>query len=187
MKQIILASQSPRRQELLRLMGYDFKLAEIQGDESYPSSLKGVEITDFLCRKKADYFGKVGENQILITADTIVWFEDRALEKPHSKEEAVEMLLELSNQTHEVYTSVGFSMENDFRLINDLTKVVFDAISPEEAEYYVNHFAPMDKAGSYGIQDWLGLTKVSKIEGSFYNVMGFPTSKVYQELQKLME
>jgi septum formation protein len=182
---IILASQSPRRQELLKSLNYSFETIRLDMDESYPSHLKASEITEYLARQKSEYFGKVEAGTVVLTADTIVWMDDKALEKPENAGQAREMLRELSNNFHKVYTSVGFTTKENFQVFTDCSEVHFLEITEEEIEFYINNNNPFDKAGSYGIQDWIGLAKIDKIKGSYFTIMGFPTHIVYEFFQKL--
>ncbi|SDW93632.1 septum formation protein [Lutibacter oricola] len=182
---IILASNSPRRQELIKGLDVNFKIEVKEVNELYSSNLKNKEITEYLAVLKSNAFGEVSEKDIIITADTIVWFNNKALEKPKTKEEAIEMLSKLSGKKHEVYTSVCIRTNNTQKVFTDITKVHFANLSLDEITYYVNKYKPFDKAGSYGIQEWLGYVGVSKIEGSYFNVMGLPVDKIYQELKKL--
>ena len=178
---IILASNSPRRQELIKGLDVDFKIEVKEVNELYSSKLKQNEITEYLAILKSNAFGNISEKDIIITADTIVWFNNKALEKPKNTSQAIEMLKELSNNKHEVYTSVCIRTKNVQKVFTDITKVHFANLSLEEITYYVNKYKPFDKAGSYGIQEWLGYVGVSKIEGSYFNVMGLPVDKIYQE------
>ncbi len=182
---IILASQSPRRQELLRSLGFDFEAVRLDIDEIYPSNLKAGQITEYLVQEKSGYFGKVEQGKIVITADTIVWMNDQALEKPGDEEQAREMLKQLSGKSHQVYTSVGFTKHNDFQVFTDCAEVHFLEMTKKEIDFYVEKFHPFDKAGSYGIQDWIGLAKIDKIIGSYFTIMGFPTHIVYDFLQNI--
>ncbi|MEN8817801.1 MAG: Maf family nucleotide pyrophosphatase [Nonlabens sp.] len=183
--QIILASQSPRRQELLKGLDLDFTIETRPVNEIYNKDLKGHEITDYLSKLKASVFeDDLKENQLLITSDTIVWFEDAPLEKPKNAQHAKEMIASMSGSTHEVYTSVCFSTFNKQQIINDCTKVHFASLTNEEIDYYVNNYKPFDKAGAYGIQDWLGYAAVTRLEGCYYNVMGLPLPKVYEFLKR---
>jgi septum formation protein len=184
---VVLASGSPRRQELFSAMGIPHRVEVRNIDEVYPNHLKASQITDYLALKKAEAFDQINTNQIIITSDTIVWFEGRPVEKPLSRAHALEMLESLSGSIHEVYTSVCFKTKKETRLVNDCTKVWIDKISRTELEYYVDHYQPMDKAGSYGIQDFFGYIAVSRIEGCYYNVMGLPTRLVYQNLVSLVQ
>ncbi|MDR2121687.1 MAG: Maf family nucleotide pyrophosphatase [Flavobacteriaceae bacterium] len=182
---IILASQSPRRQELLKSLNYTFDTVQLNMDESYPAHLKESEITEYLAYQKSRCFGKVEENTVVITADTIVWMNDRALEKPQDANQAKEMLQELSGNFHKVYTSVGFTTRERFQVFTDCSEVHFSEITEQEMDFYIKNNNPFDKAGAYGIQDWIGLAKIDKIKGSYFTIMGFPTHIVYEFLQKL--
>ncbi len=184
---IVLASGSPRRQELLLAMGIPHRVEVRKIDEVYAPELKGSEITDFLALKKSEAFDELESNQILITSDTIVWFGGRPLEKPLDRDQAIEMLEALSGNMHQVYTSVCLRTKKETRVVNDCTKVWINRLSRSELEYYVDHYRPMDKAGSYGIQDFFGYIAVSRIEGCYYNVMGLPTRLVYQNLVSLVQ
>ena len=184
---VVLASVSPRRQELLRAMGIPHRVEVRTIEENYPSELKGHEITDFLAHKKAEAFDALQSNQIVITSYTIVWFEGRPVEKPRDRNHALAMLESLSGTMHEVFTSVCFKTRNEIKIVHDCTKVWIEQQSSQELEYYVDHFHPMDKAGSYGIQDFFGYIAVSRIEGCYYNVMGLPTPLVYQNLVSLVK
>ena len=156
----ILASQSPRRQELLSGLDIDFDIITRPVEEIYNQALKGTEITDYLSQLKAGVFNDLGTQDILITSDTIVWSNDRALGKPKNSNEAIEMLQELSGKSHQVHTSVCFTTHNDQWTVNDTTTVFFNEMSDMEISYYVDNYSPMDRAGSYGIQDWLGYSNV---------------------------
>lgn len=181
--QIILASKSPRRKELLERLDLDFIVISLEVDESYSEELKKHEITEFLCHKKKLAYQYWQENQILITSDTIVWYENKAFEKPKSREEAIEMLQTLSGKTHEVITSVGIFSTQKELVLSDITLVTFGELDQQEIEYYVDTYQPYDKAGSYGIQEWIGYIGITKIEGSYFNVMGLPVQKVYKALK----
>jgi len=183
-KQIILASQSPRRQELLQQMGLNFTVKPLHIDESYPIDLKKGKITEFITEKKSKEFGELSENQILITADTIVWHKGKCLEKPKDRESAIQMLLNISAEKHTVFTSISVRTFNSFHLKTDKAKVYFNEMSLAEIAHYVNNFKPYDKAGAYGIQDFLGLAKISKIKGSYFTVMGLPTHILYEILNE---
>ncbi|MCD6066580.1 MAG: septum formation inhibitor Maf [Bacteroidetes bacterium] len=183
--QLILGSNSPRRQELLKSLGFDYLLRPINADEDYPSDLVGSEIPVYLAEKKADeYPEEVKENEILITADTIVWLEGKVLNKPAKYDEAVKMLESLSGKMHEVFTGVCLKSGTKQTTFFDTTKVYFKKLKKEEIEYYVANFNVYDKAGGYGVQDWIGYIGIDKIEGSFYNVMGLPVKELYEELIK---
>ncbi len=182
---IILASGSPRRHHFFKEMGIDFKIEIKEIDESYPMQLKKAEITDYLSKLKASVFYDLAENDILITSDTIVWQHEKAIEKPKDKDDAFKMLQSFSGTMHEVFTSVCFTNKSFQKTINNTTKVWFNTLSDKEIEYYLKNYKPYDKAGSYGIQDWLGYIAINKIEGSYNNVMGLPTHLVYNFLQRL--
>lgn len=182
--QIILASQSPRRQELLKGLDIEFTIETRPIDEVYDDDLKAHEITDYLAVLKASAFkDTITHDQLIITSDTIVWFNDAPLEKPKTAQEAKEMIASMSGKKHEVFTSVCFTTSKKQVVISDVTKVTFADLSSEEINYYVTNYKPMDKAGAYGIQDWLGYAAVTKLEGCYYNVMGLPLPKVYQVLR----
>ncbi len=184
---IILASGSPRRQQFFKDLNLDFEIRLKDIEEIYPPELKGVEITDFLSELKASAFeGELKDNEILVTSDTIVWHEGKALGKPKSAEEAFEMIKSMSNATHEVITSVCFKTSTTSTLLHDITKVTFNDLSDEAILYYIENYKPYDKAGAYGIQEWFGFMAVAKVEGSYTNVMGLPTAKVYEYLSTLV-
>ena len=181
---IVLASKSPRRHELLKTLGVDFKIVDLDIDESYDTHLKGKEITDYLAEKKARAYRISQDSELIITADTIVWFDGKALEKPKDRNEAFAMLRSLSGNKHQVYSSVAIRSNEILEITNDTTDVYFKNLSDLEIDYYLDNFQYNDKAGSYGIQDWFGLTCVNRIEGCYYNVMGLPTKKLYNLLSK---
>jgi septum formation protein len=183
--QIILGSNSPRRQELLKSLGFDFLNKPINADESFPIDLLAEEIPLYLAEKKADaYPDDLKETEILITADTIVWCEGKVFNKPANFVEGKKMLEALSGKMHEVFTGVCLKSGNKQTTFYDVSKVYFKKLKPEEIEYYLMNFKPYDKAGGYGVQDWLGYIGIDKIEGSFYNVMGLPVKELYEELIK---
>ena len=181
---IILASRSPRRQELLAGLGIKFEVAVRDYDESYPDNISGEEIARHVAHQKALLFkNEISENDIVITADTIVWCNNKVLGKPTDYKDAVRILKEISGRTHEVITGVSiFSLLKE-NLFSVSTKVTFEALSDDEISYYVKKFKPFDKAGAYGIQEWIGLAACSNIEGSYFNVVGLPVQKLYKELQ----
>lgn len=183
---LILASGSPRRQNFFKLLDLDFSIDVRPVEEVYPPHLKGAAITDFLAQLKASVFTNLTKKDILITSDTIVWQNDHAIGKPKNATEAFAMLSELSGTYHEVYTSVCFISADFQKTVSDRTKVWFKELNEEEINYYITNFKPYDKAGSYGIQDWLGYIGVDKIEGCFFNVMGLPTRLVYKTLMQLV-
>lgn len=184
-KNIILASGSPRRQQYFKELDLDFTIQLKEVEEVYPNHLKAEEITNFLVELKAAAFEHLNENDILITSDTIVWHEEKALGKPKNYEDAFQMLKSMSGKTHEVITSVCFKTNVKTETIFEVTKVTFKEISDEAITYYIDNYKPFDKAGSYGIQEWIGLIAISKIEGSYANVVGMPVDKVYDKLIKL--
>jgi|TARA_B110000305_G_scaffold240869_1_gene312853 septum formation protein len=182
-KHLILASSSPRRQELIKGLGLEVEIRIKPVKEEYPHRLRHFEISDYLAQLKSMPFeDTLTPNDILITSDTIVWFENKALGKPKDINDAFEMLKSLSGHSHEVITSVCFKSIGKQKTINSVTKVTFKRLSASEINYYINNFKVLDKAGSYGIQDWIGQVAVTKIEGSYFNVMGFPMDKIYNTL-----
>jgi len=184
-KQLILASGSPRRQELFKELNIPFRIEVKEINEVYLLSLKAEEITNYLALQKAKAFdGFLKDGDIVITSDTIVWLNNRALEKPKNKKQAVAMLQALSNTTHKVITSVCLKSKNKEIIFYDTTQVSFKKLSLEEIIYYVEKYKPFDKAGAYGIQEWIGFIGVTKLEGSYFNVMGLPVHKLYEELLK---
>lgn len=180
---IYLASQSPRRIELLKSLGIDFNIASnISVSEEYPSSLNGNEIAIYLSEKKSDaYYEIIKDNRLVITADTIVLCKTRVLGKPFDKKESFEMLKLLSNTTHRVVTAVTLRTINKKHTFFEETEVTFKSINEEEIYYYIENYNVLDKAGAYGIQEWIGLIGVEKINGCFFNVMGFPTQRFVKE------
>lgn len=183
-KKLILASKSPRRQELIKGINIDFEIFTYEVDESFVADLKAEEIALFLAEKKSNaYPNTLNENEILLTADTIVWVNNHVLNKPVDEVEAYEMLKEISGTMHEVYTAVCLRSIQKVKIFYERTEVFIKNISDDEIRYYINNFEPFDKAGSYGIQDWFGYTSVEKINGCFYNVMGLPINKLYDELK----
>lgn len=178
---ILLASGSPRRQQFFKDMHLDFEVRLKEVEEIYPDHLKASEITDFLALLKADAFQEeLGPKDILVTSDTIVWHNGKALGKPKNYDDAFAILRALSDSTHEVYTSVCFKHNGKTDVINEVTKVTFGYLSDEAIAYYLDNFKPYDKAGAYGIQEWIGIVGISKIEGSYSNVVGLPVHKVYE-------
>lgn len=181
---IILASKSPRRQQFFKDLNLDFDIRTKEIEEIYPPELQGTAITDFLADLKSKPF-QLNKNEILITSDTIVWFNNKALGKPKNKQEAFEMLKSLANNKHEVITSISIKTVTFQKIVNDTTVVYFKEILDDEINFYIENYNPFDKAGAYGIQDWLGFIAVNKIEGSYFNVAGLPVHKLYKELQNL--
>ena len=185
---IILASGSPRRQQFFKEMDlhYTIRLKEIE--EIYPEHLQAEEITNFLAELKASAFeNELKENDVLVTSDTIVWLNGKALGKPKDYDDAFQMLQQLANQTHEVITSVCLKSIDKTEVFHCVTKVTFANLSDEAIKYYLDNYQPFDKAGSYGIQDWIGLVGISKIEGSYTNVVGLPTKMLFQKLMNYAE
>lgn len=183
---IILASGSPRRQQFFKDFDLEFEIRLKEVEEIYPNHLKAQEITNYLAALKAKAFhGEITNNELLITSDTIVWLNGKALGKPQDYEDAFQILKSLSNQTHEVITSVCFTTKDTTETIYDVTKVTFTTLSDDAIYYYLDNYKPFDKAGAYGIQEWIGLIGITKIEGSYTNVVGLPTEKVYKYLTSL--
>lgn len=181
---LILASESPRRQQLLRDLGFDFEVRPAFLKEFYPEELGMTAIPVYLAELKADAMkNELKENELLITADTIVWKDDQVLNKPASREEAIAMLKNLSGNQHQVITGMHLMSVTKKVSFHAVTEVCFDELTEEEIIYYVDHFSPYDKAGAYGIQEWIGYVGINRIEGSFYNVMGLPVHKLYQYLK----
>lgn len=181
---IILASKSPRRQELLKLMGLNFKVELKDVNESYPEDLSPAEIAVYISEKKAKAFS--ADEEIVITADTIVAINGEILGKPNDKAHAQEMLRKLSGSKHEVYTGVTLVQGDKKTSFYDVTEVSCKTVTDTEIDFYIDNYQPYDKAGSYGVQDWWGIVVVEKISGSYTNVMGLPTEKLYNELLKFI-
>ena len=183
---LILASGSPRRQQFFKDLDLDFEIRLKEIEEIYPPELKAEEITNYLAVLKASAFeAELKPNEILVTSDTIVWHNNTALGKPKDEQDAFEILKSLSNTTHEVITSVCFKTNEKTDVLHEITKVTFNELSDESIRYYLENYKPYDKAGAYGIQEWIGFIGVTKIQGSYANVMGMPTDKVYEYLSKL--
>jgi len=185
---IILASKSPRRRELLKDLGIVFEVMVSDWTEEYPPHLKGPEIAVYLAGEKARSLrNRINPGEIIITADTVVWCNGKVLDKPSDREDAREIIKEISGNTHDVITGVSLLSLNKQRSFFSSTKVTFSELTDEEIEYYIAKFEPYDKAGAYGIQEWIGLAACSHIEGSYFNVMGLPVEQVYRELQQFIE
>ena len=182
---VILASGSPRRQEFFKDLNIDFTIELKEVAEVYPKELKGCEITDFLADLKSKAFTNLSENDLLITSDTIVWLDGKALGKPKNAADAFSMLSALSGKKHEVITSISIKSKYFQKIISDTTIVSFNNITDEEINYYIKNYKPFDKAGAYGIQEWIGLIGINNIEGSYFNVVGLPVYKLYKELMNL--
>jgi len=182
---IILGSQSPRRRELMRGLDVPFTAVTIDADESYPKELQGGDIPLYISRAKARaYASRLREEDVLITSDTIVWLDSEMLGNPHSEADAKQMLGRLSGHTHQVFTAVCFTTLHGQDTLVDSSDVTFRELASEEIDYYVEHYRPMDKAGSYAIQEWIGYVGITRIEGSQYTVMGFPIEQVYMYLKE---
>ena len=184
---IILASASPRRRELLAGLDVDFVVRALPDvDESFPAELQGGDIPLYISRKKADAYRPVmADDELVITADTIVWLDGAALGKPVSEADAHRMLRNMSGKTHSVFTGVTVTTKGEQHCFVAQSDVTFDTLTDEEIEYYVQKYRPMDKAGSYGVQEWIGYIGITGIVGSYFNVMGLPVQRLYKEL-KLM-
>ena len=185
-KKILLASKSPRRQQLLKEMGFEFEIRTKDVDEVFPDDLPKKEVAEYLAKLKAKAFlPDLQANEICITADTVVLLNERIYGKAADKAEAMEMLTSLSGKTHEVITGVSIiSIESQISF-SDCTQVHFRILQKEEISHYIDKFAPFDKAGAYGIQEWIGMVGIDKIEGSYFNVVGLPTEKLFHHLRKL--
>ncbi|MCR4765203.1 MAG: Maf-like protein [Bacteroidaceae bacterium] len=183
---IILASNSPRRRELLSGLGMDYEVRTLPDiDESYPADLQGGDIPLYISKEKADaYKSLLKPGELIITADTIVWLNGEVLGKPHDREEAIAMLHKLSGCMHEVFTGVTLTTTEKQHSFYAETKVFFAQLTNEEIVHYVDKYQPFDKAGSYGVQEWIGYIGVERIEGSYFNVMGLPVQRLYKELSR---
>ena len=185
---LILASGSPRRQQFFKDLGLDFEIRLKPIKEEYPNRLVHFEISDYLSQLKAlPFTEQLNEKDILITSDTIVWHNDIALGKPKNEADAFNMIKSMSNTTHDVITSVCFTTKTLQKTVNAVTKVTFKDFTDDEINYYIKTCKPFDKAGAYGIQEWIGQIGVTKIEGSYFNVMGLPTHLVYKTLLGLIK
>lgn len=184
---LTLASKSPRRHYLLESCGFKFKTSGLEVDENYPADLSIYEVAKFLARKKAMAYNFKEPEEVVITADTVVIFKNEILGKPQNREEAISMLTHLSGETHEVITGVCIGDQQHLQVFDDLTSVTFKDISKENISYYVDHFQPYDKAGAYGAQDWWGMICIEKLSGSYFNVVGLPTHKIYHELMAFQQ
>ncbi|AUC84351.1 septum formation protein Maf [Polaribacter sp. ALD11] len=182
---VILASGSPRRHQFFKDLDIDFSIQLKEIEEIYPKELKGIEITDFLANLKSKAFTDLQEKDVLITSDTIVWLEGKALGKPKDAKDAFTMLKALSGKKHEVITSISIKSLSFQKIINDVTTVSFKELSDDEINYYINNYKPFDKAGAYGIQEWIGYIGIENIAGSYFNVVGLPVHKLYKELMNL--
>jgi septum formation protein len=184
---IILASRSPRRRQLLAEMGLRFEVVVKEFDETYPTGLSGKEIAEYIAAKKASAFrNELADDELVITADTIVWCNNKVLGKPVDIEESVKILKDISGNSHEVITGVSIISRKKETVFSESTKVTFAAMTEEEIKYYAENYQPLDKAGAYGIQEWIGIIGCSYIEGSYFNVVGLPVQRLYRELGKLI-
>ena len=184
---IILGSGSSRRKELLGMTGINFSVMSIPVDESFPDSLQGEEISEYIVKNKSDAFNKlIKENEIIITADTLVWFENKCLGKPKDKKEAKYMLKLFAGKSHDVITSVGFLTTSNFKVLTESTTVIYKSLTDSEINYYVENVNPIDKAGSYGIQDWIGMIGVEHVNGSYTSVLGLPVPQTTDQIIKII-
>ena len=184
---IILASNSPRRKELLAGLGVKFDVRLIDDiDETYPGDIESHDVAEYIAKKKADaYKQSIASNELIITADTIVILDDEIFGKPLNADDAYNMLQKLSGRTHQVITGVCLLTKTEQRVFRVTTDVTFKELEMEEIKYYVDNYKPFDKAGAYGIQEWIGYIGVTSLNGSYFNVVGFPVQRIYTELQKL--
>ena len=184
---IILGSGSSRRKELLGMTGINFSVMSIPVDESFPDSLQGTEISEYIVKNKSDAFNNlIKENEIIITADTLVWFENKCLGKPKDKKEAKYMLKLFAGKSHDVITSVGFLTTSNFKILTESTTVIYKSLTDSEIDYYVENVNPIDKAGSYGIQDWIGMIGVEHVNGSYTSVLGLPVPQTTDQITKII-
>ena len=183
---VVLASNSPRRKELLQRLGIPFKVRTLFGiDESYPDTLRGDDIVRYISRNKANaYRSSMGPDELLITADTIVYLQGEVMGKPHDADDARRMLRALAGQVHQVITGVTIITANDMENFAVTSHVKFSDLSDDEINYYVDRYLPLDKAGAYGIQEWIGLVAVEELRGSYFNVVGLPIQRLYQALKR---
>ena len=183
---VVLASKSPRRKELLQRLGIPFKVRTLFGiDESYPDTLRGEDIVRYISRNKANaYRSSMGPDELLITADTIVYLQGEVMGKPHDADDARRMLRALAGQVHQVITGVTIITANDMENFAVTSQVKFSDLSDDEINYYVDRYLPLDKAGAYGIQEWIGLVAVEELRGSYFNVVGLPIQRLYQALKR---
>lgn len=183
---IVLASKSPRRQELLKGIGVDFTILTKEVDENYPQRLPAIDVAPFLSLKKAKAFedAELPDNYMVITADTVVIVENEILGKPKDRDDAVRMMNLLSGKMHKVVTGVTVHTKEKTKTFSVISKVTFETLDNQEVDYYIDNFKPYDKAGAYGVQEWIGYIGVSNVEGSYYNVMGLPTQRLYKVLKE---
>lgn len=186
-KKLILASNSPRRKQFLNDLELSFEVKPSNADESYPKKLIHSQITDYIAKAKADFFTDLDENEIVITSDTLVWNNGIILGKPENEEQAFQIIKSLSNKTHEVISSVCLKSNLKTKIFNAITFVTFSELTDEEIWYYIENYKPFDKAGAYGIQEWIGLIGIKEIKGSYTNVVGLPMEKLYHELIEFLQ
>jgi septum formation protein len=185
---LILASRSPRRQQLLSELGLKFDVVITEYEEIFPEGLSGEEIARFIAHEKAASFkDNISDNEIVIAADTIVWCNNNVLGKPLDRNDAIRILKEISGNTHDVITGVSLRSKTNEITFSESTKVTFETLTEEEINYYIDEYKPYDKAGAYGIQEWIGIIACSHIEGSYFNVVGLPVQRLYKELQKFIQ
>ena len=185
--ELLLASKSPRRQQLLFDLGANVTIVSVSADETVSGDIPGSMVPELLAKRKADaYTETLKDNQILITADTLVVLDDKILGKPKSRDDAFRILSALSGRKHQVYTGVCLKTKDRMRTFTECTDVYFSSLSDEEINYYLNTYKYDDKAGAYGIQDWIGMIGVSRIEGDYYNVMGLPVARMHKEIEKII-
>lgn len=182
---LLLASQSPRRKELLSSLGFEFEVVKIDCEEIVPAHITAGESAAYLSELKSKAFRELEGDEVLLTADTVVAIDNQFLGKPKDEEDARNILKLLSGKTHQVYTGITVKTLNQSITQTDVADVEFSTITDKEIQYYIEHYRPFDKAGSYGIQEWLGMAKISKINGSFYTIMGLPTHLVYKILKEI--
>ena len=182
---IILASNSPRRQQFLKDIGLDFRIKTHSVEEIFPEKLKAAEISDYLVKLKAKPFKSLTDKELVITADTIVWHNNQCLGKPKDRAKAVQMLQQLSGEAHKVVTSVAFTQAHQQKVIHEVSTVYFKALTAAEIDFYIENYQPFDKAGAYGIQEWIGTVGIEKIEGSYTNIVGLPVAQVLATLEKI--
>ncbi|MCJ7933967.1 MAG: Maf family nucleotide pyrophosphatase [Chryseobacterium sp.] len=182
---LLLASQSPRRKELLSSLGFEFEVVKIDCEEILPAHIKIEDAAAYLSQLKADTFRNLAVEEVLLTADTVVAIDGQFLGKPADKDDSRNMLRHLSGKTHQVYTGITIKTHDKIFTETDVADVTFDDLTDDEIEYYIQNYKPFDKAGSYGIQEWLGMAKIRNIYGSFYTIMGLPTHLVYKILREI--
>ena len=185
-KRILLGSSSPRRRDLITSLGWEFERVSIECEEDHPEELSGQAIAEFLANEKSRaYTGNIKENEVLLTADTVVWCQNEHLAKPKGEQEAQRMLRQLSNNTHEVITAVALRTRNKHSVFSETTRVHFRELQEEEINFYIREYQPFDKAGSYGIQEWIGMIGIERIDGCYFNVVGLPIQRLSKEMRDL--